>query len=92
LRKFFVSMFIGCALIVPTVSVAQVVVQVAPQRYYDRDHRDWHNWDVHEDRAYRAWGAEVNHPYVEWNRLPPRDQRNYWRWRHRHTDVVLNIR
>lgn len=93
LSKFFGNIIIGGALLIATTTVAvgQVVVQVAPHRYYDRDHKDWHNWDDHEDRAYRAWGSQVNRPYVEWNRLPARDQRNYWRWRHEHNDASLNV-
>lgn len=93
MRKLFGTVFVGIALLVPTITsaVGQVVVQVEPHRYYDRDHRDYHNWDDHEDHAYRAWVAERHRTYVEWERVPPRDQRAYWRWRHQHSDAVLNV-
>jgi hypothetical protein len=55
-------------------------------RYYDRDHRDYHNWDDNEDRSYRVYLGERHreyHPFVEVNH---RQQRAYWNWRHSHPD------
>jgi len=55
-------------------------------RVYDRDHKDYHNWDDHENRA---WGIFLtnnhrkNHEYAKANR---REQSNYWKWRHEHPD------
>jgi hypothetical protein len=91
MRKIFGTIFLGAALMAPAMAVAQLQVEVGPHRYYDRDHRDWHNWDDHEVYAYRAWNTERNHPYVEWNTLNRRDQRNYWRWRHQHSDAALQV-
>jgi hypothetical protein len=91
--KIFGTFFIAASLLAPTIALAsgQVAVEVGPHRYYDRDHRDWHNWDDHETFAYRAWNTGRNHPYVEWNRLNNRDQRAYWRWRHQHPDADLQV-
>jgi hypothetical protein len=55
-------------------------------RVYDRDHRDYHNWDDREDRSYRVYLGERHreyHPFVE---LRVKEQRAYWNWRHRHPD------
>jgi hypothetical protein len=59
------------------------VVQV---RVYDRDHRDYHNWDDHEDRAYRAYLVERHREYLAYDRQSHREQRNYWNWRHSHPE------
>jgi hypothetical protein len=53
-------------------------------RMYDRDHRDYHNWNDNEDRSYRVYLGERHreyHPFVE---LRVKEQRAYWNWRHRH--------
>ena len=56
-------------------------------RYYDRDGRDWHEWNEHENRAYRHWLREERHErWRAYNRLPAREQRAYWHWRHEHAD------
>jgi hypothetical protein len=55
-------------------------------RVYDRDHRDYHNWDDNEDRSFRVYLGERHreyHPFVE---LKVKEQRAYWNWRHSHPD------
>jgi hypothetical protein len=55
-------------------------------RVYDRDHKDYHNWDDNEDRSYRVYLGERHreyHPFVE---LKVKEQRAYWNWRHAHPD------
>jgi len=58
------------------------------QRIYDRDHRDYHNWNGDEDRNYRQWYTQShrNGQYREYNRLNHKDQNAYWNWRHQHGD------
>ena len=55
-------------------------------RVYDREHKDYHNWNDNEDRSYRVYLGERHreyHPFVE---LKVKEQRQYWNWRHRHPD------
>ena len=59
------------------------------KRYYDRDGRDYHTWDDHEDRAYRVYLGEQHRDYREFHRVKPVQQREYFRWRHEHPDGVL---
>jgi hypothetical protein len=61
----------------------EAAVQV---RVYDSDHRDYHNWDDREDRAYRRYYTEQHKTYREYNKQRAREQRNYWKWRHNHRD------
>lgn len=55
-------------------------------RFYDREHRDHHRWDAHEDRAYRSYLEGRHKSYVEFRRLRREHQRRYWHWRHEHPD------
>jgi hypothetical protein len=58
------------------------------QRMYDRDHKDYHNWNGDEDRRYRQWYTESHNgrEYREYNKLKHKDQNAYWNWRHQHGD------
>jgi hypothetical protein len=53
-------------------------------RVYDSHHHDYHNWDDHEDRAYRRHLAEKHYEYREYQRQSHRRQEAYWAWRHEH--------
>jgi len=85
----YISLFIlAGAIVAPTAMNAAPKPQEASVqlRVYDRDHRDYHNWDDHEDRSYRRYLAEQHRSYREYNRQHNREQRHYWRWRHTHPD------
>ena len=58
------------------------------QRIYDRDHKDYHNWNGDEDRNYRQWYTQTynGREYREYNKLNKHDQDAYWKWRHEHGD------
>jgi|SRR5580704_3891542 hypothetical protein len=55
-------------------------------RVYDSHHKDYHNWDDHEDHAYRRYLAEKHYEYREYQRQSHRRQEAYWSWRHSHPD------
>jgi hypothetical protein len=73
------------AALTPIVAPA-VLAQSVEVRVYDGHHRDYHNWNDREDRAYRRWVAERHYEYREYNRQSARRQRAYWNWRHSHPD------
>jgi hypothetical protein len=87
-HRYIPSLFLAAALAAPVAIMAAPVPQEASVqvRVYDRDHKDYHNWDDHENRA---WGIFLtnnhrkNHEYAKANR---REQSNYWKWRHEHPD------
>ena len=58
------------------------------RRYYDREHRDYHEWNEAENNAYRHWLMEERREaqYREYARLQRERQIEYWRWRHEHPD------
>jgi hypothetical protein len=53
---------------------------------YDRQHKDYHNWNDNEDRSFRAYLGERHREYRPFAEMKQRDQRAYWNWRHRHPD------
>jgi hypothetical protein len=57
-------------------------------RVYDRQHKDYHEWNDNEDKAYRQWYTDNKHGkgYREYSRLNHKDQNAYWAWRHQHGD------
>src|ERR1700743_3863320 len=65
------------AVVGPQVGRAQSV----DVRIYDSHHKDYHNWDDREDRAYRRYLAEKHYQYVEYQRQQHRRQGAYWKWR-----------
>jgi len=83
LRKTLFALMMGATMI----ASAPMALLAQPQRVYDRDHKDYHEWNDGEGRAYRHWVVEERHrPYVEWGRASRAQQRDYWRWRHEHSD------
>jgi hypothetical protein len=88
LNRFVSSLLLVAALAAPTAIMARPKPQDGnvQVRIYDRDHRDYHNWDDREDRAYRRYLAAQHRRYREYNRQHYRAQRNYWYWRHRNPD------
>ena len=85
-HQFLSSLLLAAAIVAPTAIIAAPAPQGVTIRVYDRDHRDYHNWDDREDRAYRNYLVEQHRSYREYNRQNSRAQRNYWAWRHKHGD------
>lgn len=56
------------------------------KRVYDRSHKDYHNWDDNEDRAYRQYLGDQHIAYRDISRLKRNQQTAYWNWRHEHPD------
>jgi hypothetical protein len=56
------------------------------RRYYDREGKDYHTWDSHEDHAYRVYLGEQHREYREFPRVTVVQRREYFRWRHDHPD------
>lgn len=84
LNRLLGSLLLAAAVAVPAMVVGEAKAQEV--RVYDRDHHDYHNWDEHENGAYRRYLNENHREYREYNHQSHRDQRNYWNWRHSHPD------
>ena len=92
MRKFWKSAALAAALTVPVAIVPTVVMAQPPHTYHDRDHNDDHQWNNHEDRAYRIYLKQNHRKYNDFARLKEEDQQSYWGWRHEHSDIVLKIK
>jgi hypothetical protein len=47
MKRFLAVLIFGASLLQPVVGSA------ATHRYYDAERHDWHEWNEHENRAYR---------------------------------------
>jgi hypothetical protein len=59
MNRYIGSLFLAAAIAAPTAIMAHPRPQggSVQVRIYDRDHRDYHDWDNREDRAYRRYHA-----------------------------------
>ncbi|HVV47868.1 MAG TPA: hypothetical protein VHC72_21800 [Bryobacteraceae bacterium] len=53
-------------------------------RYYDTRYSDYHRWNRAEVGPYNHWEAERHRSHRDYRRLSPREQQEYWEWRHDH--------
>jgi hypothetical protein len=87
INRYISTLFLAATISAPTAVMAGPRPQEGVQvRIYDRDHRDYHNWNDHEDRAYRRYLAAQHRSYRTYQRQHYRVQRHYWHWRHNHPD------
>ena len=59
--------------------------------YHDKQHNDDHEWNAHEDQAYRVYAKQNHQKQRDFTKLKESDQQNYWGWRHEHSDAQLKI-
>jgi hypothetical protein len=55
-------------------------------RYYDRQNKDWHEWNDTENQAYQRYQQENHRQNQDFKRLPRKQQDSYFQWRHQHQD------
>jgi hypothetical protein len=83
---FIAALFLSAALVAPLASKVSAAPQLVSVRVYDRDHKDYHNWDDNEARHYESYRHEHHEYNVEFKRTSREQQRAYWRWRHEHPE------
>jgi hypothetical protein len=55
-------------------------------RVYDRDRKDYHNWNDNENRAWGQFLTENHRESHEYAKSNKKEQSKYWNWRHSHPD------
>jgi hypothetical protein len=55
-------------------------------RVYDSRHKDYHNWDDHENRSWGLYLSNNHKKDHEFSKSSRREQNHYWNWRHSHPD------
>ena len=92
MTSFWKTALLGAALIIPVAITPTVLsAEEHPRTYHDRDHNDDHEWNTHEDQAYRMYAKENHRKYSDFSKLKENDQQAYWGWRHEHSDAQLKI-
>ena len=89
----FTNRFIG-SLILAAAIAAPMTMLAAPGRddngvsvrVYDRNHKDYHNWDNHENDAWGVYLTNNHKKTHEFSKASKKEQSNYWNWRHSHPD------
>jgi hypothetical protein len=56
------------------------------KRYYDKSHKDYHQWNENEDRSYNQFLNEKHVQVHHWKKAKHAEQQEYWNWRHEHPD------
>lgn len=85
LRQYLGSLFLVAGLAMPMAAMALPAGQ-DDHRVYDRDHKDYHNWDDKEDRAWGRFLEENHRAKHEFAKANRKEQSEYWKWRHDHPD------
>jgi len=82
------SLFLTAALVMPVAMMAAPAPQRASVqlRVYDSGHKDYHNWDDNENRAWGQYLTENNRKPHEFRRAKKNEKSEYWNWRHEHED------
>ena len=70
----------------PVAIMAAAAPQSVQLQVYDRDHKDYHNWNDREDHAYRRYLTQQHQPYRVINKQSRKQQTQYWNWRHNNPD------
>jgi hypothetical protein len=94
MSRFLNAALLSAALITalampPTVLRAED--QKSARSYHDKQHNDDHQWNNHEDQAYKMYAKENHRKATSFAKLKENDQQAYWGWRHDHSDALLKI-
>lgn len=83
---FLAGLFLSAALLAPLATKTNATPQIVSVRVYDRDHKDYHDWDDRETRSYERYRNEHRGYSVTFQKNNRSHQREYWKWRHEHPD------
>ena len=88
LHHYLAALFLTAAVAAPVSMLATPAPQEAgvQVRVYDKNHKDYHNWDDNENRAWGAYLTENHRSPHEYARANKKEQSQYWNWRHSHPD------
>jgi hypothetical protein len=87
-HRYLSSLLMTAVFAVPVAMVAAPVPQQAgvSVRVYDSNHKDYHNWDDNENRAWGLYLTNNHKKAHEFTKAPKKEQSQYWNWRHDHPD------
>lgn len=90
MRNYMNLIVLGVSLVLPVAVIAQErdsrQNNQESHRYEDKAHKDFHEWNNAEDQAYRRYLEEHHKKYHEFAKASKKEQNDYWKWRHSHSD------
>jgi hypothetical protein len=92
--RFLNAALLGAALTIPVAMAPTALLaqdNKGARSYHDKQHNDDHQWNNHEDQAYRMYAKQNHRKYHNFSTLNENDQQAYWGWRHEHSDALLKI-
>lgn len=81
-HRYLASLILTAALLAPVAIMASPVPQAVTVRVYDRDHKDYHNWDANENTQWGIFLTNNHRSYHEYAKSNRKEQSEYWNWRH----------
>jgi hypothetical protein len=82
-HRYITALFLTAALAAPVSIMAAPGPQISIQfRAYDRQHKDYHNWDNNEEQTYRGYLSEQHQNYRAYPKQSHKRQNQYWTYRH----------
>jgi hypothetical protein len=78
-RLFISSLPLTVALVAPAAIKANAEPQSVSVRVYDRDHKDYHNWDDREGQSYERFQGDHPKYNVTFSKTNHREQKTYWK-------------
>ena len=85
MRNTFSALVLVAAFVSPVLVSSTAQAQTGVElRIYDKNHKDYHNWNGDEDRTYRQYLTDNHRKYRDFKKQSASQQRTYWTWRHAH--------
>jgi len=85
-KRIAVSLFLAASIVAPASIMAAPGPQAVSVRVYDSGHKDYHNWDDHENSLWGQFLIEKHRSHHEYVKASKHEQAEYWNWRHDHHD------
>ena len=85
-NRYIASLILTATFAAPVSIMAAPTPQTVQVRVYDSGHKDYHNWDDNENRAWGVYLTENKKKPHEFKKAPKKEQSQYWNWRHDHPD------
>jgi hypothetical protein len=85
-HRYIATLLLTAAFAVPVAMFAAPAPQAVSVRVYDKNHKDYHNWDDNENRAWGQFLVENHRNTHEYAKSNKKEQSEYWNWRHAHPD------
>jgi|ERR1039458_4223479 hypothetical protein len=87
-NRYVASLILTAALVAPLsiLAIPRPQDADAKNKVYDKQHKDYHNWDDNENRAWGQYQTDNKKTPQEFSKAKPKEQAQYWNWRHAHPD------